>query len=532
MSVFEELDATVIKPAPGSRAMLGVVASVVFPGLGHLIVGRKKRAAVFFVIDAVIIVATIWLLSLGTIGLLQLLVQPRWVRAVVVGNVALGLFRLIAAADLVALERPKVNRFLTAGMAAVLTVVLVGPHMFVMTRALSLLDVLENVFPAEGHIAAAFERHQTQAEADRAAGSVGPNTTITGTTAPQQFPDAPDGTVVPHFGDAGDPRLEPIDLNRVTVLLAGGDAGPGRSGLRTDTMIVASLDVETGEGVLITISRELTGFSMPTKLQNLQTVVTRQELVWAAAQKAELEGYTKATDLLPLERDEALWLDRINAIYPFTYGATGTYPDEARPGMAALRDTVSRTLGIHIDYYVLVDFAGFVDLVDAIGGVRITSRETMDIRMSPAKEGEEDLILHITPGRHTLDGRSALVYVRNRTDTSDLVRTRRQRCFVREVVGQVSPSTVVLNFDRIARAISRYARTDIPLLILPDLIQVVADVEKTDIATMAIQPGYLADTINYRGLPVLNIDRTRAAVRDVMSGLGSGDVGLNSECGS
>ena len=147
MSVFEELDATVIKPAPGSRAMLGVVASVVFPGLGHLIVGRKKRAAVFFVIDAVIIVATIWLLSLGTIGLLQLLVQPRWVRAVVVGNVALGLFRLIAAADLVALERPKVNRFLTAGMAAVLTVVLVGPHMFVMTRALSLLDVLENVFP-------------------------------------------------------------------------------------------------------------------------------------------------------------------------------------------------------------------------------------------------------------------------------------------------------------------------------------------------------------------------------------------------
>ena len=236
--------------------------------------------------------------------------------------------------------------------------------------------------------------------------------------------------------------------------------------------------------------------------------------------------------MLPLERDEALWLDRINAIYPFTYGATGTYPDEARPGMAALRDTVSRTLGIHIDYYVLVDFAGFVDLVDAIGGVRITSRETMDIRMSPAKEGEEDLILHITPGRHTLDGRSALVYVRNRTDTSDLVRTRRQRCFVREVVGQVSPSTVVLNFDRIARAISRYARTDIPLLILPDLIQVVADVEKTDIATMAIQPGYLADTINYRGLPVLNIDRTRAAVRDVMNGLGSGDMGLNSECGS
>ncbi len=439
---------------------------------------------------------------------------------------------MIAAVDLVALERPRVNRFFTAGMAAVLAVVLIAPHMFVMTRALSLLDVLENVFPAEGQIAAALEQHRTQAEADRSAGSVGPNTTITGTTTPELFPDSPDGVVVPHFGDAGDPQLEQIDLNRITLLLAGGDAGPGRSGLRTDTMIVASLDIETGEGVLITISRELTGFSMPTKLQNLQSVEERQELIWAAAQKAELEGYTQATDLLPLERDEDLWLDRINAIYPFTYSATGTYPDEPRPGMAALRDTVSRTLGIHIDYYVLVDFAGFVDLVDAIGGVRVTSRETMDIRMSPAKEGEEDLILHITPGRHTLDGRSALVYVRNRTDTSDNVRTRRQRCFVREVVGQVSPSTVIINFDRIARAISRYARTDIPLIILPDLIQVVADLEKTDIATMAIQPGNLAPTINYRGLPVLDIDRTRAAVRNVINGLGTGDTGLNNECGN
>jgi len=173
------------------------------------------------------------------------------------------------------------------------------------------------------------------------------------------------------------------------------------------------------------------------------------------------------------------------------------------------------------------------NLVDAIGGVRITSRETMNIRMSPAKEGEEDLILHITPGRHTLDGRSALVFVRNRTGSSDVVRTRRQRCFVREVVGQVEASTVVLRFDRIARAIQRYARTDIPVLILPDLIQVVAELDTSDISTMAIQPGHLADTINYRGLPVLNTDRVKAAVRNVMNGLGSGDSVIDGdECGS
>ena len=533
MSVYEELDAAVIKRAPGALAVLGVVASVFLPGLGHLIVGRRRRAAVFFAIDAAIAVATLWLLSRGTVGLLQLLVQPRWVRAVVFGNVAFGLFRLAAAVDLAVRERPRVNRFFGAGVVAVLAVVLVTPHLFVMTRALSLLGVLENVFPAEGHIAAAFEQQRTQAEGERAAGSQGPNTTTAGTTIPPVFTGSPDGSVVPRFDTPGDPQLEPIDLNRVTVLLAGGDAGPGRGGLRTDTMIVASLDVETGEGVLITISRELVGFPLPLKLQGLSGVVARQDLIFAAAKNAELGGYTKATDLLPEERDPCCWLDRINALYPFTYTATGVYPDDPRPGMAALRDTVSQALGIHIDYYVLVDFAGFVDLVDAIGGVRITSRETMNIRMSPAKEGEEDLILHITPGRHTLDGRSALVFVRNRTGSSDVVRTRRQRCFVREVVGQVEASTVVLRFDRIARAIQRYARTDIPVLILPDLIQVVAELDTSDISTMAIQPGHLADTINYRGLPVLNTDRVKAAVRNVMNGLGSGDSVIDGdECGS
>jgi len=79
----------------------------------------------------------------------------------------------------------------------------------------------------------------------------------------------------------------------------------------------------------------------------------------------------------------------------------------------------------------------------------------------------------------------------------------------------------------------RYARTDIPVLILPDLIQVVAELDTSDISTMAIQPGHLADTINYRGLPVLNTDRVRAAVRNVMNGLGSGDSVIDGdECGS
>ena len=528
--------ATAVSPAfqPSTwRALAAVGLSLLVPGAGHLLIGRRRRAYLFFAIDAVILITAAWLLSIGTIGLLKLLVQPRWVRAVVAANAVLGLFRVVAALDVALVVRPRLERYLAVGATGVFLVLLLVPHMFVMTRALSLLGVLEEVFPSEGHIAAAFELRRLEVEQARAEGSQGPVTSGPTTTAPAVDPDLPDGSVIPRFDDPGAPDLEDIELNRVTVLLAGGDAGPGRGGLRTDTMIVASLDIGTGQGVLITISRELTGFPLSSALQGNGSVTSRQELIWEAAQAAEAGGYTRATELLPAERDPAIWLDRINALYPFTREAGYLYPNDARPGMAALSDSVSRALGIHVDYYVLVDFAGFVDLVDALGGVTVTSRETMNIRMSPAKEGEEDLILRITPGRHTLDGRSALVYVRNRTDTSDVVRTRRQRCFVREVVAQVQASTIVSRFDRIAGAIRRYAFTNIPVSVLPDLIQVVAELDRSNIATMAIQPGSLAGTINYRGLPIIDIPRTQAAVRSVIRGLESGTPTIDgSECGN
>ncbi len=530
----EPVTAGPVAPAatPTWLGVTAIAASLLIPGTGHLLIGRRKRAIALLAGTAMVLLGAAWLLSLGTFGVLELLVQPRWVRAVLVLNLLLGLFRVMAALDVALIVRPRLDRLVASGVAVVLLLVLVLPHMFVMTRAVSLLGILEEVFPQEGHIAAAFELRRLAVEQARAEGSQGPVSTSPNTTHATVDPNLPDGTVIPVFGDPGSPELENIELNRITVLVAGGDAGPGRGGLRTDTMIVASLDVNTGAGVLISVSRELTGFPIPRALQTHGPVVTRQQSIWAAAQAAEAGGYTQATELLPEELDPGIFLDRINAIYPTTNTATYAYPNERRPGMAALVDSLSAALGIHIDYYVLVDFAGFVDLVDALGGVTVTSRESMHIRMSPAKEGEEDVILQIEPGRVYLDGRSALVYVRNRTGSSDLYRTKRQRCFVREVVAQVQASTILTRFDRIARAIRNYAVTDIPVAVLPDLIQVVAELDRSDIATMAVQQGILAQEVNYRGLRVIDIPRTQAAVRSVLAGLSIGDPGLESECGN
>ncbi|HUU61316.1 MAG TPA: LCP family protein, partial [Acidimicrobiia bacterium] len=190
-------------------------------------------------------------------------------------------------------------------------------------------------------------------------------------------------------------------------------------------------------------------------------------------------------------------------------------------------------LGIPIDHYVLVDFAGFVDLVDAVGGIDVNATEEMHIAFSPAKEGEEPIEIDITPGRHHLNGRTALAYVRNRTGSSDSQRMLRQRCLLRDLGAELDAGTLLTRFTPIARAITTSTTSTIPLDLLPDLIRVVAQLDAGDIATAAI--GYPAHSrgLNYMNLPIVDAAGARATVAALLAGLTEGTAGGDgtSECG-
>ena len=130
-----------------------------------------------------------------------------------------------------------------------------------------------------------------------------------------------------------------------------------------------------------------------------------------------------------------------------------------------------------------------------------------------------------------MDGRTALAYARNRSDSNDIVRTRRQRCLVREVAAQADAFRILRQFDRIATTIERHMTTNIPLRVLPDLVALMAALDSDDITTGAIQQGYVAEKRNYRNLPVIDPDRARAFIRNVFAGLESGESPLSStEC--
>lgn len=527
-----------IRPSRRWRPLIAASLSLAVPGAGQWYLGRRLRAAPLLVLSVGTVAAVAALWARGWSVLVPYLVQPGWVRAVVAANVALGLLRLGAALDAFFLGRGHAGSGVPglAGGAVVtfLVVALVAPHLFVGTRAASLLDLLESVFVGDDEAVAAGLRVRLSEPPRRPDES--PSTTALDLEVPSRqplLPNTPDGLprpVRPSFVPAPPPDLPPIDLDRVTVLLAGGDAGPGRSGLRTDTIIVASIDLSANRALLISVSRELTGFILPRSIRNATRIESYQDRLWDLAVVAEEEGLSRATQPLPEELDPCCWLDRINALYPATRGFQRTYPD-GDPGMEALRESLELTLGINIDFYALVDMAGFVDLVDAIGGIEVTSLESMHVRISPAREGEDWIIIEIEPGRHHFDGRLALAYVRNRSDSNDMVRTRRQRCLLRELAAQVDPYTVVRRFEAIATAIKEHTTTNIPLQVLPDLVAAVASLRGGDIVTVAVQAGTLAPHRDFRGLPVVDPPRVRAAVADLLEGLGS-DVPLiqASEC--
>jgi LCP family protein required for cell wall assembly len=94
--------------------------------------------------------------------------------------------------------------------------------------------------------------------------------------------------------------------------------------------------------------------------------------------------------------------------------------------------TVESLTGLRMDHYLEIDFKGFAQLVDTLGGVEITTTEDIDDR---------DSHLRLPAGTHTLDGAQSLALVRTRKavgDGSDLNRIELQQSFLRALAEQVS----------------------------------------------------------------------------------------------
>jgi polyisoprenyl-teichoic acid--peptidoglycan teichoic acid transferase len=251
-------------------------------------------------------------------------------------------------------------------------------------------------------------------------------------------------------------EMDWMQRGRLTVLIAGSDDAPDREGARTDAMIVATLDLETGQPILFSVPRNYGDIPLPDEI-------------------ASVMGIETYTGMLK-------WL----------YGEAQRHPELAPngedPGMVALKGAISELLGIHIDYYAMVDMQGFIELVDALGGVDIDVQEPIIVRLLSPLEDEGWQQYEIMPGDQTLDGHEALAYSRSRTGTTDYDRMQRQRCLVQAVGEHLDLQTLLLRFPDLMEVVRDNVVTDIPLEMLPDLVMLREIVQTDQIVSIGFAP--------------------------------------------
>lgn len=459
---------------PAAAALL----SAILPGVGQLWLGHRRRGLVMLAITLPGFAAAAAMWWRDPLTIVGLLVRPDVLVGMLVINAGICVFRLLSALDAYRLAR-RARPSEALGDAL--------PHTSFHTGHAGPPGL------ASGRRAARLRGVRSRQLAATAAGALLAGVVITPhavagyydlrlydmlTSVFQRAP-APRAATDRSFFRGTDARAL-AGSGRVTALLLGGDAGPDRVGLRTDTMIVASLDARTGRTVMFGLPRNLRQVPLP----------------------AEYAGGF----------DCQCFPDTLNELY--TYGQE--HPKAfggARPGVTAVQAGVEELLGIPIDHYALVDLKGFVDVIDALGGVTLNVARPVDDRLSPAVPGTRARQYHLRPGVRHLDGHEALAYARSRTDTDDYDRMERQRCLLGAVARQAGTASLVTGLPRLMDTAKRDVTTDIPVEHLPALVGLATVARPERMVSLSFTPGNGYATLDEEGYPVPDPDRIRQTVQ-------------------
>jgi LCP family protein required for cell wall assembly len=282
---------------------------------------------------------------------------------------------------------------------------------------------------------------------------------------------------------------------RITIALLGGDAGPGRTGIRTDTIIVVSVETATGRAAMFSIPRNQVRWPVPAGIPAYDT--------------SENHAYPEIT----------------NTIYAYGLDHPDLFPGGANSGGEAVKRILGEGLGLPIDYFAVVDLLGFIDLVDAIGGIDIYVTKPVH---DPGQVWPDGTVVDVDlpVGQYHFDGRMALAYARVRQQDDDYHRMDRQRCVLEAAAAQADPFTLLRRLADILPVIEENLRTDIPVARFPDLIELLEKVDTGQTVSVRFVPyaPELAGTgdsytlgPDSRGYWLPNLDLIRATVQTALN---------------
>jgi LCP family protein required for cell wall assembly len=439
------------EPRPRS-ALVAAVLSVVVPGAGQLYAGARNRGFVLLAVDAFLLVIAL-LIATDERLVLELGLTVAGVGSLLIGNIAVLAYRVWAADDAARLAGSTSRAGAVAfagGAAAVLALVLL-PHLVVGRYTLVQYDVLD-VF----------------ADEDIASGA-----TTTTTAAPGSDPDDTGATTTTLQAPEGPPIWDGLD--RLNLLLLGGDSGAGRREIRTDTMIVVSIDPVTGDTAMFSIPRNMVNVPLP-------------------------DGYG-AWDCDCFPR-------LLNDLYIAGIESPGAFPGPQEPEVNAVKAGIGHLLGLDIHYYALVTLDGFVGVVDALGGVVVDVQFNIVDESYPHENGVDREYIDIPVGRNEFDGHMALAYARIRRNANDYARMQRQRCVLEAVIEQSSALEFIRAYPELANVLQDSLRTDIPRSRLVDFVELARKVQTDEIVTLRfIPPDYISGSNERGNIPNVELIR-------------------------
>ena len=201
----------------------------------------------------------------------------------------------------------------------------------------------------------------------------------------------------------------PLPTGSLNILVLGSDSRSGKenqalgggdsSGARSDTAMVVHIDAGRKSATVVSIPRD--------------TLVTRPSCPLKSG------GSTAVA---------------YNSMFNSAYEVGGP--------VCAVK-TVESITNVRMDHYVEIDFAGFAKLVNALGGVTVTTDQNID---------DNDSHLHLAAGTHHLDGTQALALARTRHgigDGSDLGRIGLQQKLVKALLTQISSTNLLTDPARL-----------------------------------------------------------------------------------
>lgn len=275
-----------------------------------------------------------------------------------------------------------------------------------------------------------------------------------------------------HLAESADRELKGEDVDRINILLLGMGGIRHEGGYLTDTIMLASLEPSTKKAALISIPRDLA---------------------------------------VPIENMGQRKINNINAFAEV---------ENSGSGGLAVSQAISDILNMPIDYYVRVDFEGFVNVVNELGGIEIEVPNTLDDPMYPisGREDAEDYNsrfehLYVEKGLQKMDGDLALKYARSRhaigAEGSDFARAKRQQIIIEAVKDKAFSLSNLFQPKKITELIDNFnehVNTNLKIWEIIKLWSEFKDIKGENITSKVIDnspDGLLVDMITEEGAYIL-----------------------------